>query len=178
MPLLLLLQLWLWVHSSYILYLHLPLYKRNFLTKSPDDAPQFRIENVWKLRLFSRRRQDFQPSWYLSLGMPIFAISRDTIYMEMLIDYIMVLYIQCVLTLHLYNLLVESIRNCVSPQCVLDFCSGHYRVAGLLFFECISHLLTINHQQFPLTLIKSHLQRTAQCHLFLREMAYPSGKSW
>ncbi len=35
----------------------------NFLM-SPDDAPEFRTENLWKIILFSRRSLDFQSFWY------------------------------------------------------------------------------------------------------------------
>ncbi len=38
---------------------------RNFLT-SPDDAPEFRTENLWKIIPFSRRSLDFQSFWYVA----------------------------------------------------------------------------------------------------------------
>ncbi len=38
--------------SLYTLYPHLALRTRNFRTASPDDAPEFRIANLWKINLF------------------------------------------------------------------------------------------------------------------------------
>ncbi len=62
--------------SLYISYPRLARCTRNYLT-SPDDAPEFRTDNLWKKLCLSRRSLDFKSFWYLSLGMPIFAIIRD-----------------------------------------------------------------------------------------------------
>ncbi len=56
---------WPRVQSLYILHPHLFFYNRDFLTKSPNDAPEFRIENLLKIFLFSTE-----------LGLPDFLESK------------------------------------------------------------------------------------------------------